>query len=168
LENVNLHENYQLLIICDASSSTLIGDLASHEIEREYNKVRIHKSAETYKEKIQIESHHKLQKTGLLLLFLPIKSLAASVFLIIFFCFLRRSPLLACEAAYIKYLRAIKFPSHQVTCKGKKGFSFYAARVGKWVNDLSFFLLSYFKVSCEAFDFLSFLGLACSNLAWLI
>jgi hypothetical protein len=51
-----------LLIICGASSSTLVGDLASHEIERKYNKMRIHRSAETYKEKIEIESHHKLQK----------------------------------------------------------------------------------------------------------
>jgi hypothetical protein len=83
----HLNENDQLLIICDALSSTLVGDLASHEIEREYNKIRIHKSAETYKEKIQIESHHKLQKTGLLLLFLPIKSLAAFVFLIIYIFF---------------------------------------------------------------------------------
>jgi hypothetical protein len=61
LENSNLHENYQLLIICGASSSTLVEDLASHEIERKYNKMGIHRSAETYKEKIQIESHHKLK-----------------------------------------------------------------------------------------------------------
>jgi hypothetical protein len=82
-----------LLIICDVSSTTLVGDLASHEFEREYNKIIIHKSAETYKEKIQIESHHKLQKTGLLLLFLPIKSLTAYVFLIIIFLLFVALPL---------------------------------------------------------------------------
>jgi hypothetical protein len=100
LENVNLNENYRLLIICDASSLTLVGDLASHEIKREYNKIRIYKSAETYKKKIQIESHHKLQKTGLLLLFLPIKSLAAFIFLIIFFYFLQRSIARLCDKIY--------------------------------------------------------------------
>jgi hypothetical protein len=102
LENVNLNENYQLLIICDASSSTLVGNLTSHETVREYNKIRVHKSVETYEEKIQIESHHKLQKTW------PFASLPPNkipsclcFFYYFFFCFLRRSPLFTCAIAYI-------------------------------------------------------------------
>jgi hypothetical protein len=37
-----------LLIICKASS-TLVDGLASHEIERKFNKMGIHRSLEAYK-----------------------------------------------------------------------------------------------------------------------
>jgi hypothetical protein len=40
-----------LLIICEVSSSTLVRGLASHEIERQYNNVGIHRDSKACKEK---------------------------------------------------------------------------------------------------------------------
>ena len=52
-----------LLIICE--------DLASHKIERKYNKMGIHRSLKAYKENIQIEGHQTRENLSLFAHLLP-------------------------------------------------------------------------------------------------